>query len=363
MLVLLLPMSSAAHEIRPALAYISISDAEVELEIRMPLEPVIAGISLTDFENTNDSPLSGLYDDLRTLPPEQLVGLFEEQWPRMQELITLRAGFTDLTPELVTVNVPEVGDVEYARDSRIFIRADLPPDGTPVIAGWDSFLGALIVIQEEGDQYYADHLIFGDLTEPLPRVGVIEQSAGEVFLTYLKSGIDHIIPKGLDHILFVLGVFFFSLAWRPLIWQVSAFTVAHTITLALATLGLVNAPPAIVEPLIALSIAYIAVENILGKGEINKRRVAVVFAFGLLHGLGFASVLGDFGLEQGRFILSLIAFNIGVEIGQLAVIAMAFAAVGYWFGQKPWYRKSIAIPASAAIGVIGLYWTIERVVL
>ena len=92
-------------------------------------------------------------------------------------------------------------------------------------------------------------------------------------------------------------------------------------------------------------------------------RPALIFGFGLLHGLGFASVLGELGLQPGSFLISLIGFNIGVEIGQLAVIAAAFLAVGLWFGRKPWYRQRIAIPASAVIGLVGAWWFVERVFL
>jgi len=200
----------------------------------------------------------------------------------------------------------------------------------------------------------------GDLSPEIPVTGAFQETAFENFTRYLISGFDHIIPKGLDHILFVLGLFFFSTAMRPLLIQVTCFTAAHTITLALATLGIVNLPGSIVEPLIAASIVYVAVENIFAR-RMTPWRPFVIFGFGLLHGLGFASVLGEFGLEPARLITSLIAFNIGVELGQLAVIAIAFLTVGYWFGQEPWYRRAIAIPASVVIALIGAYWSIERV--
>ena len=91
-------------------------------------------------------------------------------------------------------------------------------------------------------------------------------------------------------------------------------------------------------------------------------RPLVVFGFGLLHGLGFASVLSEFGLPQGQFIPALLGFNVGVELGQLTVIAMAFLAVGLWFGRKGWYRPAIAVPASAVIALVGAYWFVERVI-
>ena len=148
----------------------------------------------------------------------------------------------------------------------------------------------------------------------------------------------------------------------PLLWQVTAFTAAHTVTLALGALGWVVVPGSIVEPIIAASIVYVGIENVRTT-ELTKWRPIVIFVFGLLHGLGFASVLGEFGLPAGQFIPALIGFNIGVEVGQLTVIALAFLAVGLWFGQKPWYRTMIAVPASMMISAIGIYWVIERTLL
>ena len=149
---------------------------------------------------------------------------------------------------------------------------------------------------------------------------------------------------------------------RPLLLQITAFTLAHTVTLALASLNIITVPAAVVEPLIAASIVYVALENVIG-GRVGALRIAVVFGFGLLHGLGFASVLGDVGLQDSRFVVGLIGFNIGVELGQLAVIAAAFILLGLPFGKKPSYRSYIAVPFSVAIAVIGAWWTYERVFL
>jgi hypothetical protein len=176
---------------------------------------------------------------------------------------------------------------------------------------------------------------------------------------YIIVGFHHIIPEGTDHILFVLGLFLFSARFKPLLWQVSAFTVAHSITLGLALYGVVRLPSSITEPLIAASIVFVAVENIFTK-EIKPWRYAVVFCFGLIHGLGFASAFANVGLPRENFLIGLVGFNLGVECGQLAVIAGAFLAVG-WFRHKPWYRRAIVIPASSIIALIALFWTVERI--
>ena len=177
-------------------------------------------------------------------------------------------------------------------------------------------------------------------------------------MNYVWIGFTHILPKGLDHILFVAGLFLLSPRLKPLLWQVSAFTVAHTVTIAFGTLGVVAIRPELVEPLIALSIVWIAVENIF-TDRLHAWRPLVVFGFGLLHGLGFADVLREIGLPSGHFLTGLVAFNLGVEFGQLAVIALCFAAVGWAMnGQR--YRRLVVIPASAAIALVALGWTIER---
>ena len=175
---------------------------------------------------------------------------------------------------------------------------------------------------------------------------------------YLALGFEHILPLGVDHILFVLGLFLLTTRWRPLLWQVSAFTVAHTLSLALSMAGVVSLPARPVETLIAVSIAYVAIENLFTE-RMHAWRPLLVFAFGLLHGLGFAGVLRELGLPDGEWIPALISFNVGVELGQVAVIGLAFLAVG-WFRDRRWYRPWIVRPASAAIALAGIYWAVER---
>ena len=181
------------------------------------------------------------------------------------------------------------------------------------------------------------------------------------FVLYVDAGFEHILPKGLDHILFVLGLFFASLFLAGLLWQVTAFTLAHSITLGLASTGTVTAPGSVVEPLIALSILWIALENCLFS-QASRWRPAIVFGFGLLHGLGFAAVLKEYGLPREDLLSSLLAFNLGVELGQISVIVMALVAT-VLIRKKAWYRQRVQIPVSICIGLVGLYWFIERTLL
>jgi len=177
---------------------------------------------------------------------------------------------------------------------------------------------------------------------------------------YLRLGFHHIVPEGADHILFVLGLFFLGVTWRKLLSQTTVFTIAHATTLFLSTYGIFRLPSRYVEPAIALSIAWIAIENVV-KPKLGPARLAIVFGFGLIHGLGFASSLSDVPFPKKDFVVALLGFNFGVDFGQLFVIAVAFLAVG-WFRNEPWFRRRIAIPCSLAIAAVGLAWAVQRII-
>ena len=179
---------------------------------------------------------------------------------------------------------------------------------------------------------------------------------------YLKLGYNHILPMGLDHILFVLSLFMLSPKLKPLLWQATAFTIAHSITLGLAMYHIISPPANIVEPVIALSILYVSLENIFSP-RLKVSRIGIVFLFGLVHGMGFAGALGKLGLPQNSYLLSLVMFNLGVELGQLTIILSAYFLLGKWFGNKPYYRKRIVIPVSAVIAMVSAIWTVQRILL
>ena len=187
-------------------------------------------------------------------------------------------------------------------------------------------------------------------------------SSIKVIKDYIVQGFVHILPRGLDHILFVLALFLFAKSFSTLLWQVSAFTLAHTITLALGIYDIVQLPSSIIEPLIALSILYVAVENVYRAKSttVSHTRMPVIFAFGLLHGLGFASVLSDVGLTESQYALSLISFNVGVELGQLSVIAIAFLCLAPVM-KKSWYQSRLVKTLNITIAITATYWLIERV--
>lgn len=182
----------------------------------------------------------------------------------------------------------------------------------------------------------------------------------KVIWFYLALGFKHIIPAGIDHILFVIGLCLLSTNIKTIFWQATAFTVAHSVTLALSMKNVIVAPGAVVEPIIALSIVFVALENML-LTELKPWRIAVVFLFGLIHGMGFASALNEIGLPVGKFYTSVIAFNVGVEFGQMAVIIAMFGLIIIPLRNKTWYRPAIVYSLSAVIAIIASYWTVQRV--
>lgn len=352
---------AAAHEVLPALADMEVQGERLTFTVETPLEGFVAGVDLGAVDDTNAAPEADTYDALRALGAEEMAARFRAFWPEMAEEIDIEIDGVRAAPELDKVVVPEPGDLSLPRPAMLQFFVPLPENAQTVRVGWDAAFGTLVLRQQGVEAPYDGYLEAGAVSDPI-RLGGGDQASGwESFLRYIPVGFDHILPKGLDHILFVLGLFFLAARLRPLLWQVSAFTLAHTVTLALAALGYVSVPASIVEPLIAASIAFVAIENIVFP-HLGLWRPVIVFGFGLLHGLGFASVLGEFGLPAGSFVPALIGFNIGVELGQLTVIAAAFLLVG-WAWRKPWYRQVIAIPASAAIALVGIWWVIERTLL
>ena len=347
------------HEMRPAVAQVTVTQSNIEIALRLTAETVLAGIDQSRVSDTNEAPEAGVYERLRALSDQALADLIKQRWPELQTgLLLVGAGVADL----VRVDVIAEPNLDLPRDTLILLRAELVAGQGPVSFGWVAENGALVVRHGSGADAYAAFLEGGKMSAPLPRLDAMAETMGAVFLRFVMDGIEHIIPKGLDHILFVLGLFLFSRAWRPLLAQISAFTLAHTVTLGLATLSIITIPATqmwLVEALIAVSIAYVAIENIL-RPKMGWWRIAVVFGFGLLHGLGCASVLSELGLVQGQFILSLVAFNMGVELGQLGVIAVAFVILTLPFDRGSLHRNLVVIPVSVAIAIVGLWWAIER---
>jgi len=351
-----------AHEIRPAVLDVHLqSDGNYQIALQVNMEALLAGVSPTH-SDTNESPNAERYNSLRALPAGKLEERIRAFWPQYRDGLRLDFDVVRSVPDLAALDIPEPGDLARARLTTVRLTGSIPPGAKTL--RWTyapQYGGSVLRLHRAGDsEVIATWVREGEVSATYPLAGDIAATTRTaVFGQYLVLGFTHILPKGLDHMLFVLGLFLLSTQLAPLLWQVTAFTLAHSITLALSMYGVIALSPAIVEPLIAACIVAVAVENLL-TARLHAWRVFVVFGFGLLHGLGFAGVLTEIGLPRDEFVTGLIAFNVGVEGGQLAVIALAFLAVGYWFRHKPWYRARVVLPLSALIALTGGYWMVER---
>jgi small-conductance mechanosensitive channel len=203
-------------------------------------------------------------------------------------------------------------------------------------------------------------LLIPDLSAHVIKYELDKMDGKDVACKYIITGFEHIIPYGFDHILFILCVFFLNTNLKKIILQASMFTLAHSLTLALAMYGVINPPGNIIEPLIAISIVFLALENIF-QTKVKPWRMVMVFLFGLVHGMGFAGALSDMGMPRYAFANALISFNIGVELGQMVIILAMYFLVARQFSQKTWYRSRVVVPASLLIALIAGYWTVERI--
>ncbi len=351
-----------AHEIRPTIVTAEFSETGLyTIEINANLEALITGIGATH-KNTEESPKAQTYNALRQLPPTALSKRIRAFMPAFLGGIDITFDDRPADLKLAHVSVPKVGDLALPRHTKITLTGTAPT-GEPILT-WRYarvFGDSVFRVQGAiGGEMVAFWLKNGERSPPMRVRGGSNQSFTGLAWQYVEVGFTHIIPLGLDHILFVLGLYFLSNRLRPLIIQVSSFTVAHTFTLALSMLDLMSISPAIIEPLIALSIVFVAVENWF-TDRLQPWRPFLIFGFGLIHGFGFAGVLREINLATTDFATSLIFFNVGVELGQLAVIAIAYGALGFWASKKAWYRSRIVRPLTVLIGTTGFFWFLERV--
>lgn len=352
----------AAHEIRPAIVDVYLlPGGKYQATLQVNMEALLAGVS-PSHSDTDESPNAATYNSLRALPAAELAKRIRDFWPQYRDGLRFEFDGVRSVPELEALDIPEPGDLARTRLASVRLGGVIPPGSKTM--RWTyapQYGGSVLRLHRADAEPAAAWVREGEASASYPITGNIARATRtEVFTQYAVLGFTHILPKGLDHMLFVLGLFLLGTRLAPLLWQVTAFTLAHSVTLALSVYGVIALSPAIVEPLIAASIVAVASENLF-TARLHVWRIFVVFGFGLLHGLGFAGVLTEVGLPREDFVTGLVAFNVGVEGGQLAVIALAFLAVGYWFRHKPWYRTRVAMPLSALIALAGLYWMAERI--
>lgn len=333
----------------------------IGMKIELNLEAILAGVD-PDIKNTDDSPNAAEYNRLRALPPVELEKEWEKFKPEFLAGLNVQLDGQKITPEFTGAKFNEVGDITLARSSGLSFNAKLPPDEKVFTFNWDKKFGRVILrtISVRSKTAHVETVEPGNTSSAMVIDDLKARTWVDMVGDFIRFGFGHIIPEGTDHILFVVGIFLLSTKLKPILTQVTAFTVAHTLTLGLGAANIVRIPPSIVEPLIAASIAYVAIENIM-RPTLSPWRPVVVFMFGLLHGLGFAAFLVDMEIPKEDFLTSLLSFNVGVELGQLTVIAACFLLIGIWFGNKPWYRQRIVIPGSLLISVIAIFWFFQRV--
>ena len=355
-----LATNAQSHEVNPAIADILQKQDGVQLEIRLNIEALLSGIDLSNVSNTDEAKQSAKYDFYRGRSDIDLKSDFSEIWPSLKTEIKIKQDNELVALRLKNIIVEGQENFDYPRFSTIVFVASVDPY-RPFSFQWSKVYGDIVLRGQGSVNGFTQYLQAGIESSDITIGEQPEYKFSKVFFEYIPVGFTHIIPKGLDHILFVVGIFFLSTKLSALFWQITFFTLAHSVTLAMASLGIVKISPSIVEPLIAASIVYVAVENFYSK-TLNLRRSIIVFCFGLLHGLGFASVLVEFGLPVQQFVPALVGFNIGVELGQISIVLILFGLIGYWFNTKNWYRKLITLPISTVAGLIGLYWFFERVI-
>ena len=363
---LFISLSLKSHEIKPSIADFSINESSLTFEIRLNAELILSGIDASDIQNTDNSNLSYKYDDLRKLPDNDLKDNIMSNWNNISQNIYIKLDGDVQELNLLSIEIINQRNYEVTRDTIINFHIPLDKKNTSFSFSMSKKFGSIILreqnLNKNVDQLYTNYLNSGDASDLINLNHTVALTKINSFIKYLFLGIQHIIPKGLDHILFIIGLFLFSNLIRPLLLQVTMFTIAHTITLVIASLSLINVNASIVEPLIALSIVYIGVENIFKKYSNTKIRYYVIFLFGLLHGLGFALVLKDVGLDYSNLLINLVSFNIGVEIAQIFILFLLFLTIGLFFSKKKYYKLIFQIPLSLFISLIAIYWFVERII-
>ncbi len=369
LILLWLSFSNMSHAdvLRPLKIELSVYPNGVyELDVHANLEVLLSGAAQSAMRANPE--VQAELKRLRSLPADALTSEFKRKQHLLVDKIAIVLNGKRVQPKVSLVTAR--GKNNKLRDSIVRLSGQLPENIEAIDFGYSRSLGEVVFRYrrlEEVTDKWGEWVWLSRQKAKQSRANPSTDSrstneappASEVFTDYLILGVTHILPKGLDHILFIIGLFLLSTKIKPLIAQATAFTIAHTLTLGLTMQGFISLSPSIVEPLIAFSIAYVGIENILHK-KLHRFRIVVVFLFGLLHGMGFASVLTDLGLPKGQFLTALLSFNLGVEFGQLAILTLCFILIALPLRNKRWYRRGIVIPASLFIAMVGIYWGVER---
>ena len=352
-----------AHEIKPAVVEFNKIENHISIVLTFNAEAFLANIDASVHKETKNSSNSKIYDELRLLSEEILKERVFKSKDQITNSIFIKTSEKTLNLKVVEIDVLEEKDIEKVRFTKIYFKTDNQIIETPITFSAKKIFGPLIFknfsnIDTDTQKPQSQWIKPGNQTN---QIEIIKETTNfpNLLISGIWNGILNIIQYGFDHILFVLGLFFFSHKLKPLFIQVTTFTIAHSITLILGGLGYVTISPVIVEAIIAASIIWIGVENLFRK-SMNISRIGVIFCFGLLHGLGFASMFKVIGLEGTDYFLNLLSFNVGIELGQIITLLPLIILIPL-FNRLSWYRILIAIPASIIIALFGADMFIDRV--
>ena len=341
-IVLLCPRLAIAHEFSTSYGTFRIAGAEVRVTLTLTLTDLHLGptvdlnadgsVSPEEFQETIDATLAAIRDNYQVGAPDP------------PSRVTIRA-YTLASPTVGRLELLYVFDHDVT-DLHVASRLDR--------------------ITQENHQHLlqfgqgpdARHVV---LDRTHPEID-IDHAAGIPFWTtiadFVALGIGHIVT-GYDHLAFLVALLLATTTLLSLVKVVTSFTVAHSVTLAIATLGLVAIPSRVIESLIALSIAYVAIENFMGRTLVHRWKIT--FLFGLIHGFGFSNVLRAMELTPSRLAISLFSFNAGVEVGQVLFVAILFPPLLY-LGRSRW-KEQVLSGASVVIMSLGFYWFVQRAIL
>jgi len=356
---------SISHEIKPSIADFTYDENFLNIKIRLNAELILSNIDASKISNTNSSSLSDIYDKLRILNKIELEELFKSSWQEISTNIDIKINNETKKINLINIEVEDIKNFEISRDTHIYLQVLLNNNSEYFTFSWIKKYGPIILRENSNhkleDELFTEYLQSGIESNQFSFNEKNFKNRLNSFIKFFVLGVQHIIPKGLDHILFIFGLFLFSSSLKKLITQITIFTIAHSITLIFVSLSLMKINPQIVEPIIALSIVYVGIENIFKNYVKEYLRYVVILFFGLLHGLGFALVLSDIGYRSTDLFINLISFNIGIEVAQISIVLVLYLLVALNFAKNKNYRMFFQVPSSILISSIGLYWFFERI--
>ena len=354
-----------SHEIKPSIADFTYDENFLNIKIRLNAELILSNIDASKISNTNSSSLSDIYDKLRILNKIELENLFKSSWQEISTNIDIKINNETKKINLINIEVEDIKNFEISRDTHIYLQVLLNNNSEYFTFSWIKKYGPIILRENSNhkleDELFTEYLQSGIESNQFSFNEKNFKNRLNSFIKFFVLGVQHIIPKGLDHILFIFGLFLFSSSLKKLITQITIFTIAHSITLIFVSLSLMKINPQIVEPIIALSIVYVGIENIFKNYVKEYLRYVVILFFGLLHGLGFALVLSDIGYRSTDLFINLISFNIGIEVAQISIVLVLYLLVALNFAKNKNYRMFFQVPSSILISSIGLYWFFERI--